>query len=246
VVNLLDLLQMNNQYDHKLSSEYNNGKLIDNPHQLKVYETWLYTIGQVSGLKVLDLACGGGYSSRLLAQNKAHACGVDISKEMLAVAIEQEKLNPLGIKYAQADASIPQRYDFEPFDKVVAAFLLHYASDLHVLEGFLENIVINLKVGGDFVAINLSPDHPVIGHQKGVSHSSKWLDEPWRDGSTLEATLWSKNDEKICSFKEYYWSKRTLEKTFLKFNLVIIDWIQIKDSTQDNNMLVVIKAKKRG
>ncbi len=172
MVNLLDLIPMKNQYNHILSLKYNNGKLTDNPHQLKAYETWLKTIGQVSGLRVLDLACGAGYSSRLLAKNGAEAYGVDVSKEMLAVAIEQERLEPLGIDYVQADASIPQKYRPEPFDKVVAAFLLHYAPNLQVLEGFLSNISTNLKVGGEFVGINLSPDHPVIERKKGISHSS--------------------------------------------------------------------------
>ncbi len=235
---------MTNQYDQELSGKYNKSDLTKNSHQMLAYETWLKVIGQVSGFDILDLACGSGFSSRLLAQKGGRVIGVDVSSEMIKEALVIETKEPFSISYICRDVVAPEIYTSKFFDKVVAAFLLHYAESLEVLENMVNNISQNLKTGGKFITINLSPDHPIISHQKGISHSSVWFGEPFKNGSEIEVTLWTQEDTEICRLKEYYWSKETYEKVLAKFGLKIINWHEIKGSTPENNMLVVIEAVK--
>ena len=62
-------------------------------------------VGDIQGLQVLDLACGEGYFSRLLASAGANVTGVDISKNMIQAARRKETASPMGILYHVMDAS---------------------------------------------------------------------------------------------------------------------------------------------
>jgi 2-polyprenyl-3-methyl-5-hydroxy-6-metoxy-1,4-benzoquinol methylase len=66
--------------------------------------TLLDLIGDVSGLSVLDLACGDGfYTRKVKEQGAARVLGVDISPAMIGLAEEQERSQPLGIEYVCCD-----------------------------------------------------------------------------------------------------------------------------------------------
>lgn len=65
----------------------------------------LALIGPVRGRRVLDVGCGQGFFSRLLARRGARVTGVDWSKGMIALALRHEGEEPLGIRYIQGDAA---------------------------------------------------------------------------------------------------------------------------------------------
>jgi SAM-dependent methyltransferase len=230
-----------NQYDKELTDEYNKSSRTTHPHQLISYKTWIDAMGSISGKKVLEFACGSGLSTRMLSSLGAKVTGVDLSKEMLELARKQSDNQS---EFINSDASIPRKFDENGFDLVVSAFLLHYASSLQVLEGFVSNISLNLKSGCMYYGLNISPDHPIILPQKGISHSSVWEGEPWKDGARMKVTLWSKNDKESCQFMTYHWNRDTYEKVLEKFGMKILEWIEIDGSKPTNNMLVVIKAVK--
>jgi ubiquinone/menaquinone biosynthesis C-methylase UbiE len=58
----------------------------------------------VDGLKVLDIGCGEGHNTRLLAKQGASVSAIDISEVFLSYAIESERQEPLGIDYRLASA----------------------------------------------------------------------------------------------------------------------------------------------
>src|SRR5262245_23845773 len=67
--------------------------------------TFFCMIGTLDVLRVLDLACGFGFYTRLLKQRgAAEVVGVDISHEMIRLAQQQEQAEPLGIMYQVGDA----------------------------------------------------------------------------------------------------------------------------------------------
>ncbi len=74
-------------------------------------------IGNVEHLAVLDLACGEGYNTRILARNGAMVTGVDFSENMIETA-RAEEAQPLGIKYHILDATALNGLTDNHFDLV--------------------------------------------------------------------------------------------------------------------------------
>ena len=65
----------------------------------------LRMVGSVDGYRVLDLACGVGFYTRLLNQHGAgQVVGVDLTPEMIRIATQQEQAEPFGITYQVCDA----------------------------------------------------------------------------------------------------------------------------------------------
>lgn len=63
---------------------------------------FLAFIGDIQGKRVLDIGCGEGYNTRMFAQQGAQVIGVDLSKEMIQLAQEEENKTRLGIQYFNA------------------------------------------------------------------------------------------------------------------------------------------------
>src|SRR5438552_12228114 len=59
---------------------------------------------EVRGLSGLDIGCGEGHNTRLLAQRGARMKAIDISGTFLRHASEMERKQPLGIRYEHASA----------------------------------------------------------------------------------------------------------------------------------------------
>jgi 2-polyprenyl-3-methyl-5-hydroxy-6-metoxy-1,4-benzoquinol methylase len=62
-------------------------------------------IGDVNNRQVLDLSCGEGYNTRMLAKKGAVVTGLDFSEEMIKLAAREEEKERLGIRYIVADAA---------------------------------------------------------------------------------------------------------------------------------------------
>jgi ubiquinone/menaquinone biosynthesis C-methylase UbiE len=75
-----------------------------------VYRDYLNTpaffamLPQVAGLAGLDLGCGEGHNTRLLAKRGAHVTAIDIAEDFIAYARQAEAHEPLGIDYRVASA----------------------------------------------------------------------------------------------------------------------------------------------
>jgi toxoflavin synthase len=113
--------------------------------------------GEVSGVSVLDLACGDGHYTRIFKKMGAsRVVGVDISNKMIELATAADKGKPLGIEYLVGDArSVHFRASF---DVVLAAYLLNYARSEQELLAMAKAIHRNLKPGGRFVTVNNNPN----------------------------------------------------------------------------------------
>src|SRR4051794_14577292 len=68
----------------------------------------------VRGLKGIDIGCGEGYNTRLLAQRGAVMSAIDISEVFIQKACEKETEAPLHINYQVASAvSLPYDEEFD-------------------------------------------------------------------------------------------------------------------------------------
>lgn len=141
-----------------IAAEYKRAK--QQPWRMHVeYHTLFGLLGDLSGKSVLDLACGEGFYTRFLRRAGAgRAVGVDLSRGMIDLALEEERRQPLGIEYLQQDAVTADLGT--GFDLVVAAYLLNYAHDYDALLGMCRAIARHLPPGARFVTVNNNPAHP--------------------------------------------------------------------------------------
>ncbi|MCB5179292.1 class I SAM-dependent methyltransferase [Streptomyces antimicrobicus] len=115
----------------------------------------LDALGGVKGLDALDLACGYGHCTRLLARAGARrTVGVDASEE----TIRRARAHPEGsegIEYVVADAAaLPP---LGPFDLVTAVYLFNYAPDRAALHAMFRGIRDNMRPGARLLAIVPNP-----------------------------------------------------------------------------------------
>jgi ubiquinone/menaquinone biosynthesis C-methylase UbiE len=142
------------QYDH-IGSKYDEYARTATLKQAESY-TFFRMVGALDGKRVLDLACGFGFYTRLLKQHgAAQVVGVDLSPEMIRLATQQEQTEPLGITYQVCDAeALPQ---LGPFDLVTAVYLLNYATSKDQMLGMFRSVYDNLMEGGRFIAYTVNP-----------------------------------------------------------------------------------------
>lgn len=145
---------MPQQYD-TIGSKYNN--LFDLPPAEVEHVSVRKALGDISGLRVLDLACGTGRYTRLLRQQgAATVLGVDISDGMIAAA--REAGDGDGLEFRVSDCSKVEVQTtgggkLGGFDMVFAGWLFNYAANETELRPMWENVFANLKPGGRMVAV---------------------------------------------------------------------------------------------
>ena len=114
---------------------------------------FLDMLPDVAGLRGLDVGCGEGHNTRLLARRGARMCAVDISSTFIRYAREAEIRAPSGIRYAVASAQqLPLRN--AAFDFVTAFMSL---MDMPQPDRALQEAFRVLKPGG---FLQFSITHP--------------------------------------------------------------------------------------
>ena len=110
---------MTTDYD-LITTEYQRSKL--QPWRRYAEGSLLFDLaGDLSGKKVLDLACGEGFYTRMIRLRGAtRVVGVDLSAGMIDLARQQEASQPTGIDYRNHDVC-DLALD-ETFDLVMAAY----------------------------------------------------------------------------------------------------------------------------
>lgn len=114
---------------------------------------FLNMLPDVSGLRGLDVGCGEGHNTRLVAQRGAKMTAADIAPTFVRHAQDKEDEEPLGITYVAASgADLP--FDDESFDFAVAFMSL---MDMANHEDAIREAYRVLKPGG---FIQFSIIHP--------------------------------------------------------------------------------------
>jgi SAM-dependent methyltransferase len=143
----------------------------------------LRLVGEVAGLRLLDLACGHGRLARELARRGGRVVGVDLSAALLAKARAREEASPLHIAYQHVDAASPEVLAGETFDGVGCSFGL---SDIDDLDGAVATVARVLRPDG-FFAFSLL--HPCFPGWESKQAAPSWqpgrgyYDERWWRGS---------------------------------------------------------------
>lgn len=125
------------------------------------HETWIRpafeSLGNVAGLRVLDLGCGHGMASVVLARRGAEVVSCDLSGGYLSEAHRRARANGVSINFLQADAHhLPFRED--AFDRIWGHAILHHL-DLKVMARELWRI---LRPGGRAVFCEPWGENPLL------------------------------------------------------------------------------------
>jgi len=85
---------------------------------------------KIAGLKGLDIGCGEGHNTRLLARRGARMTGLDIAPTFIRHSRDAEERQPLGIEYVEGSA-LDLPFCNSTFDFVVAIMSLMDMSEVH-------------------------------------------------------------------------------------------------------------------
>jgi SAM-dependent methyltransferase len=118
------------------------------------YDTMLSLLPNRTYSRALDLGCGLGIFSRLLAKKAEQVVGVDISQ--FAVAAARDSTTLPNVTFCQTDLRNLRCASLGHFDLVVAADTIYYLPDLseQALEAAREQLLGVLAPGGILLLVN--------------------------------------------------------------------------------------------
>ena len=124
------------------------------PYRLELTnEAMLRVIDPKPGMSVLDVGCGEGYLTRLMAEHGATVAGLDYCEEFVVASREEAERRAMNIRYEHGDATDLPFADAS-FDVVVANHLFNELPDMGTAVAEFARV---LKPGGRVVALMLHP-----------------------------------------------------------------------------------------
>ncbi len=125
----------------------------DRSRDLMNTPTFLRILPEIKGLRGLDIGCGEGHNTRLLAQRGASMTGIDFAPTFLKYARQAEQEAPLGVEYVEAGAA------HLPFENAQFDFVTGFMSlqDIADQSGAIAEAIRVLRPGGFF---QFSITHP--------------------------------------------------------------------------------------
>ena len=177
-------------------------------------------MGEVKGMKILDLGCGEGGYSRALAKKGANLTSADCSQKAIQYASDLANKENLEIEHYIRNSNDLYGIPDNTFDIVLCSMMLMDCEDF---EGTIKEVVRVLKQGG---RLFVSVLHPCFdgNHEVGIGRMDYGEDRKvvvmnYFEPKEWEAPLFGGTIPVI-------WRHRTLEdyvKTFHKCGLTIVD-----------------------
>lgn len=220
------------EYD-AIAGEYRESKQL--PFRTFIERFTLFEIlGDIRGDRVLDMACGDGFYTRLLKQaGAADVTGVDISAEMIRLGEQAEIERPLGCTYLHQDVAT---FDAtETVDLVVAMYLLNYARTAEQLVRFCRVCHDALRPGGRFVGFNdniLNPPKGTVSWEKyGLEKTCG--PEP-EEGDAIRYRM-TNSDGTSFEFNNFYLSAETYRNAFRNAGFRDFRWLGVSVHPAERN-----------
>ena len=125
-------------------------------------ELELKLLGNVKDKDILEIGCGGGQNTIVLAKWGARSAGLDISEEQIKHARKLAKRERVKVPFYVGNMENLSVFDVENFDIVLSSFAIEYADD--ILATFQEVFRV-LRNAGLFVFAMV---HPIIGRGRPI------------------------------------------------------------------------------
>jgi len=167
-------------------------------------------MGNIRGKRILDLGCGEGYNSRIMARKGAKVMGIDFSKKMIDFAIREEKTKKLGIDYHVSDVNNLRMFKSSSFD-IVACFMA--LQDIEDYRRAIKETHRVLKKHGRFV---FGIPHPCFeARLRGKKFADGWVFRKGAKDRSSENALYFKVDRYLDTHRYVIlWIMERLEKQF--------------------------------
>lgn len=184
--------------------------------------TLMELVGDPQGMRVLDVACGEGFYTRMLRERgAARVTGVDLSHGMIDLARSQETEHQLGIEYVVGDArELP---DASAFDLTVAAYLLNYARNRQELQSMCDGMARSLRPGGRFVTVNCNPAlaFPTAPSYRKYGFETS-VGGKWQEGAPIKWTFYLSDGP--FDIENYYLDVAIHEEAFRRAGFREVRW----------------------
>ena len=174
----------------------------------------LEACGPVVGLDVIDIGCGQGYFSRLLATGGAQVTGVDLSEKLVEHARRIEERTKLGVEFHVLDATcVAHQWPEGHFDLATACVSFQDMADA---ESVADAVYRVLKTRGRFV---FSIPHPAT-----VTPYREWERDPLGTKQALKINHYFDSGPRVCR-----WDMARLERHWETpyWSRTIEEWVEI-------------------
>lgn len=216
-----------NWYDEHLE------KTNDTYHEKVIYPNLLRIIGAPKNTKILDLACGQGQFSDILAKSSAQVTGVDIGKELIELAEKRNK-HKFSLHYFVSPSDDLFMVKDNSQDTVVCILALQ---NIEKLQETFSEIKRVLKTGGKFICVI---NHPSFrnprkthwGYDENAGVQFRRVDEYISESKLkIDMTPGSNKDKKYTV--TFHRPLQVYVKALSKNNLAITrleEWVSHKES----------------
>jgi SAM-dependent methyltransferase len=153
----------------------------------------LAALGPVSGLRVLDAACGPGLYLRELLNRGAQVTAFDASPAMVALA-RDEAAGQADVTRAVLGEPLP--YPDDTFDRAICTLAIHHAPDRHAVCAELHRV---LRPGGLLV---ISTSHPFTDwlHRGGSYFDTSLVTDNWPTPAGQQpVSYWTEPLSAVCA-----------------------------------------------
>ena len=159
-------------------------------------EKKLKLLGNVRRKKVLEIGCGGGQNSIVLAKAGAKTVGIDFSKAQLDYAERLAKQERVNVKFVELDMREVDNLK-EKFDIVLSSFAFQYVTDLKPLFRKISQII---RQKGLFV---FTIGHPMAYAEK-LKKSNKGIAAVIYNYFKKEHRVWYWNFDRKTKFTDFH------------------------------------------
>jgi toxoflavin synthase len=186
----------------------------------------LAALGDLTGARALDLGCGSGIYTRLLARRGARSVvGMDQSAGMIDYARRREVQEPLGVRYVLHDADSDAVPMPATCDLALAVYLLPYAPTFDALSRMCVTARTALAGhGARFVTATLNPEVATSPHYYQPYGFDLTFPNGPRPCDGDPVGLHSDIHGDSFDVTAYYWSKQRHEQALTAAGFTHITW----------------------
>ncbi len=206
----------------------------DTYHEKVVYPNLMRVLGDLKNKRILDLACGQGQFSVMLAQAGAYVTGVDIGKELITLAEKKNTANKFTLHYFVSPSDDLYMVKDKTEDIVVCVLAIQ---NIEKLQETLKEVSRVLKDGGKFICVLnhpsfRNPTHTHWGYDEAEGKQYRRIEEYISESKIkIDMTPGSKTDKKFTV--SFHRPLQVYVKALTKHDLVITrleEWVSHRES----------------